>query len=98
MSIMRAVWSPDAVASSKSSEEKAMSMTAFECGCNERCVEAKFEHLESINRTPPVSSPIAASEFVLQVVEQNGNAGCANGCASSGRLQNDDVCACHSMQ
>jgi hypothetical protein len=86
MSMMRAVWSPDAVARSKSSEEKAMSMRAFECGCNERCVEVKFGHLESINRTPPDWSPIAISEFVLQAVEQNGNAGCANGYASSGRL------------
>jgi len=63
-----------------------MSMMAFECGCNERCVEAKFGHLESINRIPPASSPIATSEFVLQAAEQNGSAGCVNGHASSGRL------------
>ena len=63
------VWSPDAVARSRSSGEKARSSIALECGLK---VRYAFENSGfafwsvSRSRTPPSSSPMATREFATE--------------------------------
>ena len=73
--MIRDDWSPEAVANSRSSGEKARSRIALLCG---RKVRYAFSNLGlpplavSISLTPPSSSPIAIKELVLQLMVQNG--------------------------
>lgn len=66
ISIIRDVWSPDAVASSMSSDENSRSMIEFMCGRKPRYASVKPASSsieESNSRIPPSSSPTATSEF-----------------------------------
>ncbi len=83
-SVTRAVWSPDAVASSPSFSEKAMSMTALLCGRNARQVPCR--HLpgkvrpvscvsaseECSSRTQPSSSPMATMVWAVHTQTPRG--------------------------
>lgn len=71
ISMIRALWSPDAVANSMSLEEKDKSRMALWCGRKLRyAVENPgFPSLaDSSSRTPPSSSPMATSEFATIVL------------------------------
>lgn len=68
MSMIKLVWSPDAVASRASSFENVRSMIALSCGWKERKALEKptlSSLAESISRIPPSSSPMAMSEFAV---------------------------------
>lgn len=80
MSIIKDVWSPEAVASSRSSDENSRSIIEFICGRKPRYAleNPRSSSLEESNkRIPPSSSPTATNEFAIggqhpaQCIEKN---------------------------
>lgn len=77
MSIIFAVWSPEAVANHLSSDENARPITALLCGLKDskEVLKSGFPPFaDSMMRMWPSSSPRAISELVLQLAMQKGSA------------------------
>lgn len=77
ISMIKPVWSPDAVARRVSSLEKLRSINALSWGRSERKALEKptlSSFAESIRRTPPSSSPMAMREFARTMLAPFGRA------------------------